>query len=97
MTRLPRSTASRLALVAVSVLDEACRAAVREPVERSAVHKLALGYLMLVDVTNKDQATTFWQLLGHEGTFSQPACRQSYGGTILDGLRTRAKALGESG
>jgi Tfp pilus tip-associated adhesin PilY1 len=96
MSRLPRSTVSRLALVAVSVLDEAFRAADQEPVERAALHKLALGYLMLVDVTNKRQAATFWQLLGHEGPFKQPSCRQSHGGTMLDGMRIRATALGES-
>jgi Tfp pilus tip-associated adhesin PilY1 len=97
MSRLPRSTVSRLALVAVSVLDEACQAAILEPVERSVLHKLALGYLMLVEVTNQRQATTFWQLLGHEGAFNQASCRQSFGGTMLDGMLTRAKALGEQG
>ena len=63
------------------------------PIERSALHQLALGYLLLAGVTLKPQVRTLWQLLGHEGKFEQLSCRQSHSGVMLDGMRQRAKAL----
>lgn len=94
--RPSRQTIARLAVLAVEVLSEAYDLADREPIDRSTIHKLALGYLMLVDVTAPPQAARLWQLLGHEGNFSQMDCRQAIGGVMLDGMWQRARALAGS-
>jgi hypothetical protein len=97
MFRRPsRSTVSRLAVVAVGVLGEALDAADYGPVERTALHKLALGYLMLVGVAAPYQVRVLWEILGHEGSFAHMSDRQSHSGVILDGIRQRAKALASS-
>ena len=93
--QLSRRTVSRLALLAIDVLDEACRQGEQGPVERTALHQLALGYLLLAGVSATSQVRTFWRLLGHEGSFEQLSSRQSHSGVMLDGMRQRATALGE--
>ena len=93
---ISKSTVSRLALMAIRVLEEACKAGVHGPIQRTPTHRLALGYLVLAGVTAPRQATTLWELLGHEGVFEQLSCRQSHGGVILDGRRQRAEAIGRS-
>jgi len=91
--RLPRSAVSRLALVAIDVLDEAYRTADRKPIERTAIHRLALGYLLLSGLASKGHVRTIWQVLGHEGLFVQMPCRQSHFGNIIHGIRERARGL----
>ena len=93
MARLPRSAVSRLALVAIDVIEGACHAADHGPVDRTELHKLALGYLMLAGLANQHQATVFWQVLGQEGVFEQLSCRQSHYGIMLHGMRQRAEAM----
>lgn len=94
-SRPSRATVSRLALISTDALEAAVQEASRGPVERTMLHKLALGYLMVTGVTEADQASTIWRRIGHEGVFVQTNCRQSHSGIILDGMRTRAKAIAE--
>ena len=65
------------------------------PVERTVLHRLALGYLLVTGVTAAHQASTIWRLIGHKCLFVQMSCRQSHGGVMLDGMRMRAKAISE--
>jgi hypothetical protein len=95
--RLSRATVSRLAILAVDTLAAACDAGSNGPVERTALHRLALGYLMLTGVTAPPQAATMWRLIGHEGVFEQLSCRQSHSGVMLDGMRQRAAQIGRGG
>lgn len=90
---ISRATVSRLALLAIDTLEEACKAGAYGPVERTALHRLALGYLMLAGVTAPPQASQMWRLLGHEGMFEQLSSRQAHGGVMLDGMRHRARAI----
>lgn len=87
MKPVSRSTVRRLALVALDVLVEACRSAGEHPVDRTSLHRLALGYLLVTGCATAGHAKTIWHIMGHEGMFNQPSCRQAYSGNILDGIR----------
>ena len=93
MSRLPKSAVRRLALLALDVLDEGYRSAEREPLERSAVHRLALGYLLVAGFATPGHVRTIWRVLGHEGSFANPTCRQSHFGIMLYGIRLNVEKL----
>ena len=93
--RPSRATVSRLALLAIDTLAAAIQEANHDPVERTALYRLALGYLLVTGVTAAHQASTIWRLIGHEGLFVQMSCRQSHSGVMLDGMRIRARAIVE--
>ena len=84
-----------MALLAIDTLAAAIKEANEVPVERTVLHRLAQGYLLVTGVTAAHQASTIWRLIGHEGLFVQMSCRQSHGGVMLDGMRMRAKAIAE--
>ena len=95
MQRIPRSAIRRLAVLALDVLQEGYRAAEKAPIERTAVHRLALGYLLLTGCATVGHLSTIWKVLGHEGSFSLPACRQSHFGITIYGIRLNVdKRLG---
>lgn len=95
MQRIPRSAVRRLAVLALDVLQEGYRQAERVPLERTAVHRLALGYLLLTGCATIGHVSTIWKVLGHEGSFSLPACRQSHFGVTVYGIRLNVeKRLG---
>lgn len=95
MQRIPRSAVRRLAVLALDVLQEGYRAAEVEPLERTAVHRLALGYLLLTGCATVRHVSILWKVLGHEGSFSLPACRQSHFGVTIYGIRLNVeKRLG---
>lgn len=83
----PKSTSERLALLALDVLDEAFVLARLEPIERTPLHRLALGYLLLAGCANAAQVTTLWAVLGHEGLYAQMSCRQSHFGSMVHHIR----------
>ena len=74
-------------MLALDVLQEGYRSAQVEPLERTALHRLALGYLLLTGCATKDHVTTIWRVLGHEGGFSLASCRQSHFGVMVHGIR----------
>ena len=89
MKPLPRESANRrLALLALDVLDEAFMEARLEPIERSRLHKLALGYLLVTGWANAAQVRTLWAVLGHEGLYAQMSCRQSHFGSMIHHIRS---------
>lgn len=84
----PRPSArQRLAILALDVLEEAFVEARIEPIERTALHRLALGYLLLSGWANSAQVRTLWEVLGHEGLYAQMSCRQSHFGSIIHHIR----------
>ncbi|WP_435198873.1 hypothetical protein [Qipengyuania sp. 902] len=94
MQRIPRSAVRRLAVLALDV-QEGYRAAEKSPIERTAVYRLALGYLLLTGCATVGHLSTIWKVLGHEGSFSLPACRQSHFGVTIYGIRLNVdKRLG---
>ena len=74
-------------MLALDVLQDGYSAAEVEPLERTALHRLALGCLLLTGCATKRHVTTIWKVLGHEGSFSLPACRQSHFGVMVHGIR----------
>lgn len=58
-----------------------------EPIERTALHRLALGYLLFAGWANRNQVTALWEVLGHEGQFVQMSCRESHFGSMSDHIR----------
>ena len=82
-----KSTNQRLALLALDVLDDAFVEARLEPIQRSPLHRLALGYLLLAGCANAKQVTTLWVVLGHEGLYEQMSCRQSHFGRMIHHIR----------
>lgn len=88
MERQPRQSAKRrFALLALDVLDEAFTEARLEPIERSRLHRLALGYLLFTGWANDAQVPTLWAVLGHEGLYGQMSCRQSHFGSMIHHIR----------
>lgn len=88
MDNQPRqSTKQRLALLALDVLDDAFVEARLEPIQRTPLHRLALGYLLLAGCANAAQVTTLWSVLGHEGLYQQMSCRQSHFGSMIHHIR----------
>lgn len=83
----------RLALLALDVLDEAFAEARLEPIERTALHRLALGYLLFAGWANAAQVRTLWAVLGHEGLYAQMSCRQSHFGSMVHHIRSGIKKL----
>ena len=92
-----RSARQRLALLALDVLDEAFVEADREPIERTPLHRLALGYLLFAGWANRAQVTSLWEVLGHEGQFEQMSCRQSHFGCMSHHIRQCVVKAGTSG
>ena len=87
MERLPRAAVYRLAVLAHDVLLRACNDATDEPVKRDAIHRLALGYVLVTGCATTPHVRTIWKVLGHEGVFSQLSCRQAHYGIMLHGIR----------
>lgn len=87
-------TRRRLALLALDVLDDAFREARSDPIERTPLHRLALGYLLLSGWANAAQVRTLWEVLGHEGLYSQMRCRQSHFGSMSHEIRQMVERPG---
>ena len=88
MDQQPRkSTKQRLALLALDVLDDAFVEARLDPIQRTPLHRLALGYLLLAGCANTKQVTKLWAVLGHEGLYEQVSCRQSHFGSMIHHIR----------
>lgn len=84
----PRQSAKqRLGLLALDVLDEAFAQARLDPIERTPLHRLALGYLLFAGFANAAQVKTLWAVLGHEGLYAQMSCRQSHFGSMVHHIR----------
>ena len=82
-----KSTRQRLALLALDVLDDAFVEARLEPIDRTPLHRLALGYLLLAGCANAAQVRTLWAVLGHEDLYAQMSCRQSHFGSMIHHIR----------
>lgn len=82
-----KSAKKRLAILALDVLDQAFVEAKFEPIERTALHRLALGYLLFAGCANRNQVTELWEVLGHEGQFEQMSCRESHLGCMSYHIR----------
>lgn len=89
MSEQPRrySAKQRLAILALDVLDAAYVEAKSEAIERTALHRLALGYLLFAGWANRNQVMALWEVLGHEGQFEQMSCRESHFGCMSDHIR----------
>jgi hypothetical protein len=92
MSEAQPPTSLRIALLAWEVIDKAYREAEEQPIERSALHKLALGYLLVTDFAAAKHVRSIWAMLGHEGTFAHPTSRQAYYGPVIYGIRDRIKS-----
>ena len=89
-----RAATIRLCLLALDVLDEAYAQARSGPIERTALHRLALGNLLLAGVATPVHVGRIWAILGHEGTFEQLSAREAHFGTAMQGIRDRVRGLG---
>lgn len=89
-----QSPKQRLGLLALDVLDEAFTQARLDPIERTALHRLALGYLLLTGWANAAQVKTLWAVLGHEGLYAQMSCRQSHFGSMSHHIRRGIESRG---
>ena len=59
-----------LAFLAVDVLDGAFDEARLEPIHRTPLHRLALGYLLFSGCANASQVRTLWRCWGTKGSMS---------------------------
>lgn len=91
-----QSARQRLAILALDVLDEAFVEAKWEPIERTPLHRLALGYLLFTGWANRNQVAALWEVLGHEGQFQQMSCRESHFGCMIDHIRRGVKRTRDS-
>jgi len=87
MQRIPRAAVHRLATLALDVLNEAYREAENGAIERNAMHRLALGYLLLAGCATVGHTRTIWEILGHENGFHDMSSRQSHFGVMAHGIR----------
>ena len=94
--KLRSAAVRRIGLLALDVLDAAYIEANHEPLERTALHRLALGYLVVSGCASPLAVRTLWEVLGHEGVFVQMACRQSHFGNLSHGIRQRIEKLGSA-
>lgn len=93
MLPISHSSRRRLAKVALDVLQEAYGQSKAAPLNRTALHRLALGYLLLSGCATKEHTATIWRVLGHEGGFAMMADRQAYFGVTMDGIRQNIDRL----
>jgi hypothetical protein len=91
MARAPSIATCRLASLAWDVIDDAYQASRERPLERSTLHRLALGYLVVTGFADGSHVRAIWEMLGHEGTFNQMTCRQAYYGPVIVGIRDRIR------
>jgi hypothetical protein len=89
MPRAPSTATFRLASLAWDVIDNAYHESREQPLERTTLHKLALGFLQIAGFAGGSQVRIIWKMLGHEGDFQQPPCRQAYYGPVIHGIRDR--------
>lgn len=87
MQRVPRAAVYRLATLALDVLNEAYKQAEDRGIERNAMHRLALGYLLLTGCATVGHTRTVWEVLGHENGFDEMSNRQSHFGVVMDGIK----------
>lgn len=62
----------RLTVFAVMILEEAAIAARREPIKRTVSHRLALGWLAYIGVSEPWRTETFWNLIGEVDGLGRP-------------------------
>ncbi len=83
----------RLVAFAVAVLEEAAVAARFAPIKRTVAHRLALGWLAYVGLSEPWRTDTFWKLLGTaEGLDRSDGqyCRDRSFANCLNGWRRMA-------
>ena len=62
----------RLAVFAVAILEEAAIAARHEPIKRTVSHRLALGWLAYIGLSEPWRTDKFWKLLGDADGLDRP-------------------------
>lgn len=67
----PKPSPQRLAAFAVAILEEAAIEARRAPIKRTVAHRLALGWLAYIGISEPWRTEKFWKLLG-DGDFGRP-------------------------
>lgn len=85
-----KPSASRLAGFAFMVLEEAAIQARRAPIKRTVAHRLALGWLAYIGISEKWRTEKFWALLGEYDGLGRPDgqyCRDMEFATCLNGWR----------
>src|SRR6478735_1370159 len=83
----------RLTAFAVAVLEEAAVAARHGPITRTMAHRLALGWLAYVGLSERWRTESFWKLLGTaEGVDRTDGqyCRERDFANCLNGWRRMA-------
>lgn len=93
MPHAPSAAVCRLADRALDVLDEAYKGIADGSLERTALHRLALGYLLLTGCATKLHVIRIWQVLGHEGEYAQLSSQQSHFGNMTHGIRQNVAKL----
>ncbi len=80
----------RLALFAVTILEEAASEARHAPIKRTVAHRLALGWLAYIGISEPWRTEKFWSLLGGADGLGRPDgqyCRDKDFAVCLNGWR----------
>ena len=83
----------RMAIFAVTILEEAAKAARFEPIKPTVAHRLALAWLAYIGLSEPLRTETFWKLLRTFEESHRPDgqyCRESQIAACLNGWRRLA-------
>jgi hypothetical protein len=89
----PKPSLERLSALAVAVLEEAAIEARHAPIKRTVAHRLALGWLAYVGISEPWRTEAFWKLLGSADGLDKPQgqyCRDGEFARCLNGWRRMA-------
>lgn len=80
----------RLSAFAVAILEEAAVSARYQPIKRTPAHRLALGWLAYIGISEPWRTEMFWKLLGKAEGMNRPDgqyCRDMDFAVCLNGWR----------